>query len=310
MYRIGIDLGGTIIKLGLVKDGKVIAFSTIEASSKNGLINSLPRIKTAIEKILTDQQLTNSQVAGVGLAFPGLVDPIQKRVLSTNHKYDDAPKLNLEAWFQQVWPVPFCLDNDARLATLGEWKYGAARGHENLVMVTIGTGIGTGVVMEGKLLYGKHFQAGSLGGHFTIDYRGRPCSCGNKGCVEAMASSAFLSAIVQDSGDVSREFKDAYTDIDFRTLFQLSEDGNQDALVIRNQCLDIWSAALTTYIHAYDPSVIVLAGGILNSSEVIVPYFKDKVSQFAWCPNHEVDIVVASTGNHAAILGIESQLLN
>ncbi|MET0462071.1 MAG: ROK family protein [Chitinophagaceae bacterium] len=305
MYRIGIDLGGTIIKIGLVKEGSVLAFTTIPASSQKGLVNSLPNVKKAIEELLQAQGLDNGSVKGIGLAFPGLVDPVRKKVLSTNHKYDDAPGLDLEAWFRSSWDAAFCLDNDARLATLGEWQYGAAKGHDNLVMVTIGTGIGTGVIIEGKLLYGLHFQAGSLGGHFTIDYNGRKCSCGNSGCVEAMASSAFLPAIIHDHPRVSDGFKSLADAMDFRKLFQLSSEGNADAILVRDQCLDVWSAALVTYIHAYDPSIIVLAGGILNSSAIILPHLKRKVKQLAWCPNHEVELVTAQTGDHAALLGIE-----
>lgn len=304
MYRIGIDLGGTIIKIGLIKDGSVTAFTTIPASVKNGLANTLPDIKKAAEDLLNKHGLNNADVKGAGLAFPGLVDPVRKEVISTNHKYDDAPELDLQAWFQSAWPVPFCLDNDARLATLGEWQYGAAKGYDDVVMVTIGTGIGTGVIIEGKLLYGKHFQAGSLGGHFTIDYKGRKCSCGNDGCVEAMASSAFLPAIIKDHPSVSEGFKYISGTMDFRKLFSLSTKGNANAILIRDQCLDIWSAALATYIHAYDPSIIVLAGGILNSSAIILPHLKRKVKELAWCPHHEVELVAGQTGDHAALLGI------
>lgn len=87
------------------------------------------------------------------------------------------------------WGVPFVLENDARLAVIGEWLYGAAKGTGNVVMMTLGTGIGTGVILDSKPLVGHHHQAGSLGGHMVVDYRGRRCSCGNIGCVEAMASS-------------------------------------------------------------------------------------------------------------------------
>ena len=99
------------------------------------------------------------------------------------------------------------MDNDARLAVAGEWWQGAARGKNNVVMMTIGTGIGTGVVIDGRLLYGQHFQAGSLGGHFVLDYKGRRCSCGNKGCVEALSSSFFLPTIVREHALLSESFK-------------------------------------------------------------------------------------------------------
>ena len=90
---------------------------------------------------------------------------------------------------KQNWNVDFFIDNDARLAAVGEWKYGAGKDTDNLVVMTIGTGIGTSVIMNGKLLRGKHFQAGCLGGHFSVKYNGSMCTCGNSGCVEAYAST-------------------------------------------------------------------------------------------------------------------------
>ncbi|GAO43366.1 ROK family protein [Flavihumibacter petaseus] len=303
MYHIGIDLGGTIIKIGVVQAGSVMALQTLDASSGKGLQNSLSRIDAAITGLLQSQQLDPSDLGGIGLAFPGIVDPRRKKVLSTNKKYDDAIQLDLVEWAQQQWKVPLYLDNDARLSLIGEWQYGAGKGYNDMVMVTIGTGIGTGVVMDGKVLYGAHFQGGSLGGHFTIDYKGRTCNCGNRGCVEAMASSAFLSAVIRDHAAVTPAFKERAFGLDFREIFLLAGGGDSDALLVRNECLDVWAAALTTFIHAYDPSVIVLAGGIMNSSEVILPYLKQKVASLAWTPTHTVDIVLAQKGDHAALLG-------
>lgn len=309
MYRIGIDLGGTIIKLGLLKKGRVIGFEAIEASSKNGLINSLPRVETAINKMLAREKVSRGQLSGVGIAFPGIIDPIRNKVISTNQKYDDADTLDLAAWVESHWQVPFCLDNDARLSLIGEWQYGAAKGHQNVVMVTIGTGIGTGVVIEGKVLYGGHFQAGSLGGHFTIDYKGRRCSCGNIGCIEAMASSAFLSAIITDHPALSIAFKEEAAHYDFKKIFILANNGHPEALIVRNECMDIWAAGLVNYIHAYDPTLIVMAGGIMNSADTILPYLREKVHSLAWCPAHTVDIVNSIHGDHAALLGIEYRLI-
>jgi glucokinase len=104
---------------------------------------------------------------------------------------------------------------------------------------------------------------------------------------------------------VSSGFKSIAATMDFRKLFLLSAEDNADAILVRDQCLDIWSAALVTYIHAYDPSIIVLAGGILNSSAIILPHLKRKVKELAWCPHHEVELMAAQTGDHAALLGIE-----
>ncbi|RZS69138.1 ROK family protein [Pseudobacter ginsenosidimutans] len=309
MYRIGIDLGGTLIKAGLMYNGQVKAFEIFEANAGNGVKGNLPLIESAVNALMAGSKVLPDQLGGVGLAFPGLVDPVRNAVISTNQKYDDAFDVDFNAWAESNWNVPFCMDNDARLAMIGEWQYGAARGHQNVVMLTIGTGIGTGVVLEGKVLYGQHFQAGSLGGHFVVDYKGRTCSCGNRGCVEALASSAFLPAIIQEHPGLSAAFKARAKEYDFKQIFALAGEGDVEAIALRNNCMDIWAAALVNCIHAYDPSIIVLGGGILKSSEVILPYLQERVGRLAWCPSGHVEIVNAASGDQAALLGIEYRLI-
>lgn len=269
-----------------------------------GLISNLPRIKEAINGILTRQNIRAEQLRGIGLAFPGIVDPKKGKVISTNEKYDDALECDLNTWIEQNWNVPFYMDNDARLAVLGEWSQGAARGKRNVVMMTIGTGIGTGVILDGKALYGEHYQAGSLGGHFVIDYKGRSCTCGNKGCVEAMASSFFLPVIIREHPQLSDSFKQLADTIDFKEIFGLAVRGDKDALLLRNECMDIWSAAIVTYIHAYDPEIVVLGGGIMNSAEVIIPYIQEKVYRYAWCPSSKVEVITSQLSESAALHGL------
>lgn len=310
MYSIGIDLGGTIVKIGLIKDSKIIGFTTLDAFSYKGLAANLPNIEKSINKLLDEEGIGSSDLLGIGMAFPGIVNPVEKRVISTNDKYDDACDLLLADWIKQKWNVDFEIDNDARLATLGEWQYGSAKGCNNLVMMTIGTGIGTGVVIDGALLYGEHFQAGSLGGHFTVDYKARRCTCGNIGCVEALSSSFFLSSIVRDNKSVSDNFKLDAGNYDFKKIFELAESGSGDAIIIRNECMDVWSAGIINYIHAYDPEIIVLGGGIMKSKATIVPYLKNRVDSLAWCPSGKVNIVASSLGDNAAILGIEHLILS
>ncbi|WEK34541.1 MAG: ROK family protein [Candidatus Pseudobacter hemicellulosilyticus] len=308
MYRIGIDLGGTIIKVGLLQEGVVVSTRLVNAFSGTGMARTLPFIEAAMEELLAGAGVSREAVAGIGLAFPGLVNPETKTVISTNQKYDDAPDFDFNHWAASRWQAPFCMDNDARLATVGEWRYGAAKGYNNVVMVTIGTGIGTGVIIDGKVLHGAHFQAGSLGGHFVVDYRSRKCSCGNIGCVEALASSYFLPAIIREHESLSAEFKERARQFDFRQLFTLANTGDPEATLLRNDCMDVWSAALITYIHAYDPSVIVVGGGIMNSADVILPYLRERVGRLAWCPSGSVDIVASQLGDHAALLGIDHRL--
>jgi glucokinase len=298
---IGIDLGGTRIKVGLVADNTVIAKKMIAAQSAKGLQGNLPCIETAIATLLSEHNVPNSTLKGIGLAFPGLVNPKTKQILSTNQKYDDAQNINLENWVKEKWGVEFFLDNDARMAAVGEWKCGAGKDTDNLVVMTIGTGIGTSAIVEGKLLRGKHFQAGCLGGHFTIQYNGRKCTCGNLGCVEAYGATWSLkqtSAAVQGDDMKRKDFSD------FSLLFDAIARNDLTATRILQECMDVWAAGIINLIHAYDPEVVVIGGGVMNRQELVIPYLTQKVNQYAWCPWGKVQIRPTQLLSNAGILGV------
>lgn len=303
MYGIAIDLGGTVVKIGLVGQGKMLARIELDSQLSLGLGPNLPRIREGIETLLRQERIAASRLDGIGLAFPGLVDPKNNRIISTNEKYDDACTLDLPRWAKEHWNAPLYMDNDARLAVVGEWIYGSAKEKNNVVMMTIGTGIGTGVILDGRLVYGTHFQAGSLGGHFTLDYRGRRCSCGNRGCVEALASSFFLPLILREHPQLSDGFKKRAATLDFKQIFRLASAGDGEALLVRNECMDVWSAAVITYIHAYDPEIVILGGGVMKSGKIILPYIREKVGQYAWCPTEKVKISSSRLSEEAALWG-------
>ncbi len=305
IYTIAIDLGGSVVKTGLFCNGSLLECAYLDSQLTLGLASNLSRIREQVDRLLELYEIVPEQLHGIGLAFPGLVNPLENRVISTNQKYDDACGYDLKAWMNRHWNAPFYMDNDARLAVVGEWCAGAAKGGHNVVMMTLGTGIGTGVIIDGKVLYGQHFQAGSLGGHFVVDYRGRLCSCGNRGCVEAQASSFFLPVIVRQHPDLPATFKKLADTISFKELFRLADIGDPDALLLRNQCLDVWSAAIITYIHAYDPEVVVMGGGVMKSAAVILPYVRKKVETYAWCPSEKVRIVSSQLADNAALFGLD-----
>ena len=265
MYTIAIDLGGTVVKIGLLSDGEIVDCVRLPSRLALGLALNLPKIKEAIDRLLAAWRIDVAALRCIGLAFPGLVDPIHNRVISTNEKYDDACSISLDKWAWENWEVPFCMDNDARLAVAGEWWQGAARGKNNVVMMTIGTGIG----------------------------------------VEALSSSFFLPTIIREHALLSESFKRDADIYDFKRIFRLAQEGNTDALLIRNECMDIWASAIITYIHAYDPEVVILGGGILKSQEVIIPYISKRVDELAWCPSGKVPVVPAILGDDAALFGLE-----
>lgn len=303
-YYIGIDLGGTRVKMGIVSDGKVIAKRIVPARSASGLEGTLPQLRDEMNALMAELPAGSGTLAGVGLAFPGLVNTSTSMILSTNKKYDDAPQLNLSDWVRDTWQVPFFIDNDARMATVGEWKHGAGTDTDSLVVVTIGTGVGSSVVIEGKLLRGKHFQAGCLGGHFTVQVNGRPCSCGNIGCVEAHGSTWSLDGIIREHKLFSSSVLANAPLLDFSALFTAAAENDPLALEIRQYSMEVWSAAIVSLIHAYDPEVVVIGGGVLHSADVILPFIRDKVKQHAWTPWGTVDIRATKLAEDAGILGV------
>ena len=311
-FFIGIDLGGTRVKLGLINDDTLIDKKIIPAQSATGLASSLPAIKYHINDLLDSNNINRENLKGIGFGFPGLVDSKSNKILSTNAKYVDALNIELKGWIKENWNVDFFMDNDARLAAVGEWKYGAGKDTNDLVAITIGTGIGTSVIMEGKLLRGKHFQAGCLGGHISAVYNGRMCNCGNQGCVETYASTWSLKERIEAHKNFQTSALSKVHVIDFETLF--TEADNNDALAIefKKDCIDLWSAAIVNLIHAYDPEVVVIGGGVMNRHGEIIPLIKERVYKHAWTPWGKVDIrpstLLADAGLFGAVYCLKNKL--
>ena len=309
MYCVAIDLGGTFIKVGLIKNNELSDFRSIPAHRER-FVDNINSIEITINSLLYKWNVKMEDLYGIGLAFPGMVNPLEKKVVSTNSKYDDAVNVDFSSWVYDNWRTSFIIDNDARLAVVGEWKFGSGMKNRNMVMMTIGTGIGTGVVLDNRLINGSNYNAGSLGGHIIVDYRGRRCTCGNIGCVEAMASSFFLTDIIKCNLNLSNSFREKAIDYDFKKLFSLMQSGNRDAEIVCKECMDVWSAAIINYIYAYDPEVIVLGGGIMRSADIIIPYIEEKVHKLVWSSGDKVKIKPSLLGDNAALFGISYLLKN
>ena len=309
-YAVGVDLGGTVIKLGLVSADGMVGTRTFPADSAFGLGPRLPMIGKGIAELLGQNGLASEDIAGVGIAFPGLADSTRGIVLSTNAKYDDAPDIDLREWVKSMSLSGFYIDNDARMAAVGEWKSGAGVDCDNIVMMTIGTGIGCGVIVEGAVLRGVHHQAGCLGGHLTVDFRGRKCSCGNTGCLEAMASSFFLNDIIRCNTRISPGFYETNKPFDFRKIFDMARSGDVDAAAVAEECMDTWAVGIVNLIHAYDPERVVVGGGVMRSADIILPYLRKRVDELAWTPWGKVEILTSELGDDAAILGVAHYIMN
>jgi glucokinase len=310
MIQLAIDLGGTTVKIGLVENGTLLIWRHLEARSAQGLGQRLTDIEEATTAMLADAGISTRRLQGCGVAFPGIVDPVSGTVVATNEKFSDATRMDLHSWVESQWRVPLSLENDARLACVGEWAYGAARSFNDVVTITLGTGIGSGVIIGGRLLRGKHSQAGCLGGHFVIDIStGAKCSCGNIGCAEANASTWALQRDIRHMRQAQRQSiltggTDATIEnIGFKEILASACSGNDSAESFIDRAVRVWGALAVTLLHAYDPEIIVLDGAIAKSTDRIVPAIRHYVDTYAWMPQYPVKVVRGDFPDTAALLG-------
>lgn len=303
------DLGGTKIKIGLMREDRLIANASIPSHSEKGLKTRLPVIASEINALIKEAQCI-ADIKGMGIAIPGIVDSVEKKILSIDKKFEDAPDLDLEHWVKDNWNAQLEIENDARAALLGEAAYGNAKGNNNAVMMTIGTGIGSAAIMEGKLLKGKHFLAGILGGHLTVNYLGEKCNCGNTGCAEAEVATWNLERLAKSSPLFDNSKLKGENKIDYESIFRLSKAADELAQKLQTRSLKVWSAAAINLIHAYDPEILVIGGGVIASKDDIIPAIQEQIIKHAWTPWGTVKVSPAKFINESALLGIGSIILN
>lgn len=305
MYRIAIDLGGTQVKVGVLDDGSIRSSRIIPAHADRGLRANLPRLEETIDACLSEAGIAGDAISGFGIAYPGLVDCRRRVIIGSNGKYEDGGSVDVVAWARQRWGVTPIVDNDARLAAVGEWKYGAGRGSDDIVTITLGTGIGTGVIIRGRVLRGKRFRAGNLGGHLPLSIESSQiCSCGNRGCAEALASTWALRRDIETAAPGRHIPETLRGDTaGYRELFAAAAVGDEFAYEYRDHSVRVWATLTVSLIHAYDPDRVVITGSIAAAGDAITGPIQEYVDSYAWTPGYRVPVVVGEHLETAALLG-------
>ncbi|MCT1477443.1 ROK family protein [Microbacterium sp. p3-SID336] len=249
-----IDFGGTEIKLAVIDGRSILASSRLPV---RGAASDLADAAVDAHRLLTE---IGRDADAVGIAVPGVVDPATSRMRHANAKYDFLRDFDLRTWARAEFGLPAVVENDARAALLGETSTGSAAGERDAVLVTLGTGIGTAALMDGTALRGRTGHAGILGGHLTVDLDGPTCPCGNLGCGEALASTRALPP-----------------GITMAEVF--TTDAHPE---LRARFLHVWGAVVTSLVHSYDPSVVILSGGILRAGDAIAEPIEEYVHAHRW----------------------------
>ena len=292
-----LDVGGSHIAGAVVAEGRVVARDELPVRQPALLGDLLEPLADLLSRAAV---AAGVRPARLGMAFPGIVDPFSGTVLSTpRDKYADSPALDLQNWARDRLGADLRIDGDARVAMLGEWRHGALRGTGDAVLITLGTGIGSAVLSDGRPLRGRHFQAGVLGGHLSTAPDGPPCICGNRGCSETEASTWALPAIV---GRLAPDRSDL-AERGLAGLFARARGGDEAARAIRRHMLGAWGAVVVNMIHAHDPERVAIGGGAIGSAADILPALRDHVRRHAWTGWGTPELVAAELGADAALLG-------
>ena len=301
MAFVGIDVGGTRIKLGLVKQKKMVSSSVFEVKNNHSLEANLPLIIEEINALRLGFD-ASEPIEGIGMALPCLIDHKKNKILSDYLKYPDAKNMDLEAWFYQFYKVPFIIENDARAALVGEIE-GIDQGTKDAVLVTFGTGIGTAVLSNGAMLRGFNQFAGNLGGHQTIDVFGDKCNCGDIGCSESLASGWALHSILEAENSFEMSSLSKIKNPQMKDLFKAAAEGDTLAKSIYNSYLKAWSYTLKNLVYAYDPEYLILGGGVMTDGENLREYFQTFIDKANWLSDFTVKVVLAQNPDWAGVIG-------
>jgi glucokinase len=295
-----IDLGGSHVSGAIVNETAIVVQRTISATAQS-FQELLTPLETMVASLFSAAGILQQSCNGIAFGFPGAVDCRTSRVLATNAKFEDAIRFDFQTWARQRFGCRLVLENDARLALIGEHYSGAAHGFDDAAMILLGTGIGTAVLLSGKPLRGQKNQAGSLGGHLPVCLHGRRCTCGSIGCAEAEASTWALPVICREWPEFSQSSLAHAKNIDFRALFSAMDDGDTVASEVFEYCMDIWGALALAMTHAYSPQVLIFGGGVLARAGNILPTMQTRLNQDAWTPGGAVVVKASALGSSAAL---------
>lgn len=309
MFYIGIDLGGTNIAAGIVdENGAIIKKGSVPTGRTRPSGEIVEDMCSLVKRLMDETGINESQVDSIGIGSPGIPDRKNGIIIyNCNLGFRNVPIRQL---MQRHFNLPVYLENDANCAAIAESVAGAAKGEPFAVAITIGTGIGGGVIIDNKLYTGFNGAGGELG-HVVIQMDGEPCTCGRKGCWEAYSSATALirqtiRAARNNPQSVIHQLVNGDLDkVDAKTAFDAARLGDETGRQVVEQYIEMLADGLANMINIFQPSVVVLGGGVSKEGENLLGPLREKVRRRTYCaegvPNTR--LVAAQMGNDAGIVG-------
>lgn len=307
MYSIGIDIGGSKIAAGVVsEDLKLISKKSSPFPHTGDPMDSIQTIQTLINGLMNEHNIQLEEISCIGLAVPGSIDYDRGVVIDAhNLDYHDFP---LCKYVGDRFPgVTIYVENDANAAALAEYYCGAFRGCSSGLLITIGTGIGGGLVLDGKIFIGGK-KNGFEFGHAVLLFGGEPCTCGQRGCIESYCSAAALvregrkAASLHHESAMFQRAQGELTKINAKLVMDCAREGDPVACEVYNQFTDYLGATACTAIALFDPEIIAFGGGVSNDGEFLLAPIREYAKKYAFFKNH-AKIVTAEMKNDAGIVG-------
>lgn len=311
-HYVGVDLGGTNIKIGLVDEqGKPLAQDSFPSQISDGPETVVKNIAARVDALIRSAGVDRSRILGLGIGSPGPLDMETGVILSSSNLtgWNHVP---LRDMVSKATGFAAILENDANAAAFGEYWGGAGRGSQikHLVMLTLGTGVGCGIVNDGHLVHGTSGFAAE-GGHVIVEPgpAGRLCGCGQRGCIEAHASASHVGHIAQDrveAGEASslRQVLDQGKPITSKDVFQHAQEGDTLALSVVDRTADYLGIQCVILCRLLDPQLIVFAGGMILAGEFLFSRIRESFARRTWkIVKDQVRIVPAELGNDAGFIG-------
>lgn len=308
-YCFGVDIGGTTVKLGLfTTEGEIVDKWEIKTRTENQGEAVLPDIAAALNEKLEEKQIPKDEVEGIGVGVPAPVDSegVVQNTANLGWGYKEVKRE-----MEELSGMRAEIGNDANVAALGEMWLGAGKGRKNIVMVTLGTGVGGGIIIDGKPLVGAHGAGGEIG-HLCVNYEETDhCGCGNTGCLEQYASATGITRLANirlakdDAKSVLRE-----QEVSAKTVFDAVKAGDAVAKEIAEEFGKYLGHAMANLAAVADPSAIVIGGGVSKAGEVLIEYVEKNFKERTFFANKDTEFVLATLGNDAGICGAAKLILS
>lgn len=309
MYRIGVDLGGTNISVGVVDEKfNIVGKGSVKTNAPRPAEEIFDDINKAIKLAVDDAGITMDDISVVGVGTPGSVDNETGNIdFSNNLKFHKVPAQKM---LEERTGKKCFFANDASCAALGELYAGAGEGKKNLVAVTLGTGVGSGIVIDGKVFRGANFAGGEIG-HTVIVVNGEPCNCGRNGCWERYASATALISQTKKAMEDNPDSKmwncagNSIDNVNGRTAFDAMRMGDEAAKDVVDKYIYYVAVGVTNIINVFQPDVLCIGGGICNEGETLLAPIRKYVEEerYSKYAKKQTEICRAKLGNDAGIIG-------